>query len=188
MCSNGYNYTESPLGLGCSDAIPKGQPLLHMYSDTLETEHFPVPSGIAGTAFVHELSHLFSAYATGYVLEPVVLRAAMTMCALLLQKLSCLSKSKDHIACLERCIEPWRAWDLYELLQEGLTIQHRLINSKRKSCSEAEKISNDFVKMSEGNTKAAFRLLSKCDRGSILRLSDIVPSPEGAHASVFAIL
>ena len=83
MCSNGYNYTESPLGLGCSDAMPKGHPLLHMYSDTLEMENFPIPSGIAGTAFVHELSHLFSAYATGYVLEPVALRAAMTMCALL---------------------------------------------------------------------------------------------------------
>ena len=23
MCSNGYNYTESLLGLGCSDAIPR---------------------------------------------------------------------------------------------------------------------------------------------------------------------
>ena len=168
---------------------PKSHPLLHVYSDTLETEHFPVPSGIAGTAFVHELSHLFSAYATGSVLEPVALRAAMTMRALLLQKLSCLSKSKDHIACLERRIEPWRAGDLYELLQEGLTIQHRLINSKRKSCSEAEKISKDFVKeMSEGNTTAAFRLLSKDDRGSVLRLSDIVPSPKGAHASVLDIL
>ena len=150
---------------------------------------FPYPLGL----LVH---HLYMNSPTSSVLmpqtmslEPVALRAAMTMCALLLQKLSCLSKSKDHIACLERCIEPWRAGDLYELLQEGLTIQHRLINSKRKSCSEAEKISNDFVKdISEGNTKAAFRLLSKCDRGSILRLSDIVPSPEGAHASVFAIL
>ena len=115
-------------------------PLLHVYSDTLETEHFPVPSGIAGTAFVHELSHLFSAYATGSVLEPVALRAAMTICALLLQKLSFLSKSKDHISCLERRIEPWRARDLYELLQEGRTIQHRLINSKRKSCSKAERL------------------------------------------------
>ena len=83
----------------------------------------------------------------------------------------------------------WRAGDLDELLQEGLTIQRRLINAKKKPCSEVDKIRRVFVKeMSKGNTKAALRLLSKDNRGSALRLSDIVPSPECAHASVLDIL
>ena len=150
---------------------------------------FAIPTGNAGTAFVRELSRLFRAYATGSALESVALRAAMTMCVLLLQKPSRLSKSKDHVACLERRMGSWRAGDLDELLQEGLTIQHRLINSKRKPCSEIEKIRRVFVKeMSKGNTKAALRLLSKDNRGSVLRLSDIVSSPEGAHASVLDTL
>ena len=42
--------------------------------------------------------------------------------------------------------------------------------------------------MSKGNTKAALRLLSNDNRGPVLRLSDNVPSPEGAHASVLDIL
>ena len=150
---------------------------------------FAIPTGNAGTAFVRELSRLFRAYATGSALESVALRAAMTICVLLLQKPSRLSKSKDHVACLERRMGPWRAGDLHELLQEGLTIQRRLINSKRKPCSEIEKIRRVFVKeMSKGNTKAALRSLSKDNRGSVLRLSDIVSSPEGAHASVLDTL
>ena len=150
---------------------------------------FAIPTGNAGTAFVRELSRLFRAYATGSALESVALRAAMTICVLLLQKPSRLSKSKDHVACLERRMGPWRAGDLDELLQEGLTIQRRLINSKRKPCSEIEKIRRVFVKeMSKGNTKAALRSLSKDNRGSVLRLSDIVSSPEGAHASVLDTL
>lgn len=54
---------------------------------------FAVPSGNTGTAFVRELSRLFRAYATGSALESVALRAAMTMCVLLLQKPNRLSKS-----------------------------------------------------------------------------------------------
>lgn len=42
--------------------------------------------------------------------------------------------------------------------------------------------------MSKGNTKAALRSLSKDSSGSVLKLGDTVPAPEGAQASILHIL
>lgn len=42
--------------------------------------------------------------------------------------------------------------------------------------------------MSKGNTKVALRLLSKNKRGSILRLSDTVPSVNDEFANVLDVL
>ena len=47
---------------------------------------FLVPFGKVGKAFVKELSKLFTAYGEGGAMECVALKAAMVMCALLLQK------------------------------------------------------------------------------------------------------
>ena len=101
------------------------QRLNHAYSTVVHWRRniFSIPSGNAGAGFVTELSRLFRAYAVGSALESVALKAAMTMCALLLQKPSRSSKAKDHVACLERCMATCKAGDLNELLEEGLTIQ-----------------------------------------------------------------
>ena len=102
---------------------------------------FAIPSGKVGTTFVNELSRLFRAYAVGSTLESVALKAALTMCPLLLQKPSRSSKSKDHIACLEELHHP-APTDL----------------PKNKECNEDESVRRAFVKkMSTGNTRAALR-------------------------------
>lgn len=146
---------------------------------------FAVPSGNAGSAFVRELARLFNAYAVGSALESVSLKATTCLCILLLQKPNRFSKSKDHVTCLERRMRSWRAGDLDDLLQEGLTIQHRLKNPKKKTCCDDDKIRRAFVKeMSKGNTKAALRLLSKDCRGSVLGLTDTIPSSDGEHTTV----
>ena len=97
----------------------------HAYSLVVHWKRniFSVPSGKVGTSFVSELSRLFCAYAEGTALESIALKAAMTSCALLLQKPNHSSKTKDHIACLERRMSSWKAGDIDELLSEGLTIQ-----------------------------------------------------------------
>ena len=91
------------------------QRLNHAYSTVVHWRWniFSIPSG----------NRLFCAYAVGSALESVALKAAMTMCALLLQKPSRSSKAKDHVACLERRMATCKAEDLNELLEEGLTIQ-----------------------------------------------------------------
>ena len=61
---------------------------------------FKVPSGSIGKQFVAEIARLFEAFATESALEPVALKAAMTLPALLLQKPHAKSKVQEHIACL----------------------------------------------------------------------------------------
>ena len=176
---------------GDVDAEPFTQRLDHAYSVVVHWRRnvFTVPSGKAGTGFVSELSRLFLAYAEGSALESIALKAAMTMCALLLQKPNRTSKSKDHVACLERRMTLWRAGDLEDLLQEGQTIQRRLSTSKRTKREEADELKQMFAReMSKGNTKAALRTLSKECRGTVLNLNDIVLSSDGTRATVLDIL
>ena len=165
------------------------QRLSHAYSTVVHWRRniFSIPSGNAGTAFVTELSRLFCAYAVGSALESVALKAAMTMCALLLQKPSRSSKAKDHVACLERRMATCKAEDLNELLEEGLTIQRGLLTAKPKQCCEDEKVQRAFMsEMSKGNTRAALHSLSKENKG--LHLADSVPAANGEYTSVLDIL
>ena len=71
--------------LDAKDFIPK---LESTYAKVVHWRKniFDVPTGNAGTAFVLELSCLFRAYAEGSALESIALKAALTMCTLLLQK------------------------------------------------------------------------------------------------------
>ena len=149
---------------------------------------FDVPTGNSGTAFVLELSRLFRAYAEGSALESIALKAGLTMCTLLLQKPSRTSKSKDHKYYLERRLASWSAGDLEDLLNEGITIQQRIKRTKSKQHND-ETIKKMFVKeMSKGNIKAALRLLTKFNRGSILHLSDIVSSTSDEKLTVLDVL
>ena len=63
---------------------------------------FQVPSGSTGKAFVSELAHLFQVYADSSSLECIAVKATTIMQILLLQKPSRTSKSKDHVAHLQR--------------------------------------------------------------------------------------
>ena len=85
-----------------------------------------VLSGKAGTAFVRQLSRMFRDYADCSALESVAMKAAMIVPAFLLQKPHPLSKAKDHVLHLERCLQLWASRKLKELLHEGRTIQHQL--------------------------------------------------------------
>ena len=87
---------------------------------------FSVPSGSAGKEFIREQARLFNAYAEKSALEPLAIRAAMTMPILLLQKPHRSSKAKEHRICLQRRMEAWKSGNIDVLIQEGHTIQQRL--------------------------------------------------------------
>ena len=114
----------------------------------------------------------------------------MTMCALLLQKPGHSSKSKDHMACLERRMLSWQAGELDDLLDEGSTIQSCLTNPKKRRLAEDGKTNKRAFlnEMSKGNTKAALRLLSKDNRGSVLHLSHHIPLSSGEQTTVLDVL
>ena len=67
-----------------------------------------VPFGKVGSAFVSELTNLFNSYGNASAQECIALKAAMVMPALLLQRPHVNSKSRDHLACLERRLPLWK--------------------------------------------------------------------------------
>ena len=96
-------------------------------------------------------------------LRKIALKAVHVMPALLLQKPSKSSKSKDHHADLERRLKLWEEGKIEELLYEGQTIQERL--KSPDSSMTVAKISMKFrMLMSKGN-------VNNMSNG-ILRLTD----------------
>ena len=120
---------------------------------------FMVPSGKIGKAFIKELTSLFTAYAQGTALESIALEAAMTACALLLQKPHLASKSREHVAALERRLRAWSDGDIDGLLREGRTIQkHLRPNSVNTRSDEPDQNTRIFSKLVfEGRIRSALR-------------------------------
>ena len=137
---------------------------------------FAVPRGRSGKIFIGELARLYRAYAEGTAMEGVALSAAMVMPTLLLQRPHRSSRTRDHSACLEHL---WEAGDINSLILEGRTIQVRLPQRRPThhdtDSSNKYNTSRSFAKlMHSGKTKAAIRLLSDVNKGSVLHLNDTV--------------
>ena len=127
---------------------------------------FLVPSGKVGERFVDELSKMFRAYGESTAMEPAAITAAMTMPALLLQKPHPKSKVKDHVKCLERRLDDWKAGNISALLLEGRTIQQRI--KRGNKCDHDDAIAKGFSKfMKQGKIRSALRLLSR-NEGTLL--------------------
>ena len=104
-------------------------------------------------------------------LKSIAFKAIMVMPALLLQKPSKTSKSKDHSEALLRRLKEWEKGNLLELLNEGETIQKNFKTGySKKSITD---ISKQFIeKMSKGNINGAIKLLSDNMQNGILPLND----------------
>jgi len=111
---------------------------------------FRIPSGKFGKRFILELARLFRAAGEGSVLEGIAIKAALTLCSLVLQKPSRTSKDKQHISCLERRLKLWSDGNLDELVLEGRTIQQRL---------RATKPSHECDSLPEGHFARSFSKL-----------------------------
>ena len=81
-----------------------------VYDEIVHWRHnlFLVPNGSAGNTFVQELARSLQAFADGSSLECVSMKAVIILQALVLQKLSCTSKTRDHIRHLKGRMELWK--------------------------------------------------------------------------------
>jgi len=99
------------------------------------------------------------------------MKAIHVMPALLLQKPSKTSKSKDHVYALERRLEIWHKGNLRSLLNEAETIQSRLPEPTKKS--DIATISKRFRNLMEkGNVNGAIKILTNNMSGGIVPLTD----------------
>ncbi len=139
---------------------------------------FRVPHGNAGKLFVTELVRLYTAFATGSALESIALKATVVIPHLLLQKPQKKSKTKDHIACLQRRMETWANGDLQDLLGEGTTIQQRLLKTSPHSRNHKNPGRKFEELMFQGKTHAALELISHSGKGGFLHLNDVIETEE----------
>ena len=65
------------------------------------------PNGAAGKKFIREVTRLLNSWYENSALARISMKVVHIMPALLLQKPSSSSKSKDHVRALERRMEMW---------------------------------------------------------------------------------
>lgn len=138
---------------------------------------FQVPSGREGKDFVSELARLIGGYADASALEPVAIKAAMTLPLLVLQKPSANSTAKDHSAILGRRLRAWKNGEIDSLVTEGRVLQKHLQSTGRKTRENDAKggMARAFARlMFEGRVRAALRLLSDSNSGGVLNLDDMI--------------
>ncbi len=134
------------------------------------------PQGRLERRSCSELARLYRAYADGLALELIALKATTILPILLLQKPHHSSKSREHVACLERRLTIWKTGHIDALLQEGRTIQGRLPKPGSTRMDE-DNTAQAFSKlMVQGKTKAALWLISEQCTSGVLRLDSTIPS------------
>ena len=115
---------------------------------------FQVPTGKAGRLFIEELTKTIVNFTSSTALEEVALTMTMIMPALLLQKPSRKSKTKEHVAYLDKRLKWWQDGHRDLLVREGAAIQKKLAKFK-VSADHSEKV---FVKlMLQGKVCSAMR-------------------------------
>ena len=109
---------------------------------------------------------------------------------LLLQKSHRTSKAKDHVIQLEHQLKSWAEGDIDQLLHEGRTIQRQLISTTSRNPKQEEQSARTFSRlMMKGKVKAALRLISDQEKGSVLPLDSLVFTTGDTPAkTVFDIL
>ena len=146
-----------------------------IYSKIVHWRHnpFKIPSGKQGKVFVQEMTGLFNAYSEASSLEGVAIKAAMVLPALVLQKPSKTSKSKDHSSCIERRMNEWRAGQFQTLYKEAKSIQARLAATRAplQSTAKARRFA-ELIMM--GKVKAATRLITEESCAGMLPLDQVI--------------
>ena len=137
---------------------------------------FLLPTGAAGKSFINKITQMINAWVYDTLIMNIVLKALHVMPALLLQKPSKNSKSKDHLKSIERRFEIWKERNLNELYKEGKAIQDRLKSDG--SQNDIAKISKEFkFQMQKGNVNGALKILTNNMSGGILPLTDETLQP-----------
>lgn len=130
-----------------------------------------LPTCSAAKLVVAEMTRLLNEWNDCGRLEHVAMRALMIMPALLMQKPSKKSKTKDHIKYLEDRFCKWKDGDIDVLLREGESIQSNLVftSNRKKGGDDVMKQNKLFSKHAlQGNNSIALRILEDSDGGGVL--------------------
>ena len=120
---------------------------------------FMLPTGASGKSYIREVTRLLNAWTESSPLKSCAMKAIHVMPALLLQKPSKKSKSKNHMNALERRMASWTKGEFKKLFEEAEAIQSRLPvnNGKRDMAATSRKFKE---LMQKGNANGAIKLLT----------------------------
>ena len=124
---------------------------------------FKLPTGHAGKSFIMELKLWLDHFNSQTQLSGIALKVFMIIPALLLQKPSQKSKSKEHSEKLEKRLKLWKEGEIQVLLQECRLIQKRLKASHKPNKDDDAKVFSNLIL--KGKINAALKLLSKSEVG-----------------------
>ena len=103
------------------------------------------------------------------------MKAAMVLPALLLQRPHPKSGIKVHVQCLEDKLERWKKGDIGSFCHECLSIQNNLRHRHHENRDEVKKARAFQKLVSQGNVKAAIRLITEQGGSGSLSLSSVQP-------------
>ena len=134
---------------------------------------FKLPSGAAGKDYVRECTRLINLWNNNVQhMADIALKMLMIMPALLLQKPSRKSTSKQHSEYLSKRLILWKKGDFDQLVREGRSIQKQLKQNKPKS-KTMEDVAKTFAKfMMAGKVNAALKLLDQQESIGVVELNE----------------
>jgi len=139
---------------------------------------FKVPSGVHGKAYVKATTKTIRNYVNNTPLQSVSMTALMIMPALLLQKPSRQSKTKDHNRKLEERLKLWEKGDIAALIKEGKAIQKKLVASK-STPQETHKVFSKL--MLQGKVSAALRWVTNKSGGLLDATPEVINLLKSKH-------
>lgn len=129
-----------------------------------------LPRGNLGKEFVKEIGRLFEGFANASAIEGIALKAVIVFQLIMLQKSHSRSDNDSNKRCLTRRLQLWSQGKIYEILNEGRTIQKYLSTKKNvRRCNDDPSIFSNLVH--KGKIKQAARLVSKTEQTGILDLN-----------------
>ena len=87
---------------------------------------FMLPKGSSGKDYIKEVTRLVNEWLVESPIRKCAMYALHVMPALLFQKPSKFSRSKDHVAALNRMLKKWKNGEFLQHLREATTLQSRL--------------------------------------------------------------
>ncbi|XP_057308911.1 uncharacterized protein LOC130647166 [Hydractinia symbiolongicarpus] len=154
---------------------------------------FMLSNGATGKNFLREVTRLLNSWVENSPIKCIALKAMHVMPALLLQKPSKNSKSKDHVNALQRRLEWWNKGDFQALCDECEMLQSRLPKpTERRNIEVVSRKFKDLMQIE--NVNGAIKLLTNNMAGGILPLNDEtfnllrVKHPPGEQAKEDVIL
>ena len=165
--SEGLQTFPVPSGRIAANEVEKAYGVIRSMSHTL----FRLPTGRAGNRFLDEMSRVLNIYIDGTHGSQNALYAFFILPALMLQKPSKNSKTKDNVNALQRRFELWCEGKVRELIKESKLLQKRMSKGKSNT-SESTILRNYTNAVTSGNVGLAGKLIDGTT------WSSLEPTPE----------